>query len=83
MLGWQGLARWRRSLLICLSAQESRISGSKSATVMLIKGVHPKIVSERLGHSNISTAMDIYSHVIPGLQEEAANVVDEALSDDG
>lgn len=53
------------------------------ATVMLTKGVHPKIVSERLGHSNISTTMDIYSHVIPGLQEKAANTVDEALSADG
>ena len=49
------------------------------ATLLLVEGVHPKVVSERLGHSNISTTMDIYSHVIPGLQEKAAQVVDEKL----
>ena len=49
------------------------------ATLLLSKGVHPKIVSERLGHSNISTTMDIYSHVIPGMQERAAQAIDEVL----
>ena len=49
------------------------------ATLLLVGGVHPKVVSERLGHSNISTTMDIYSHVIPGLQERAAQVIDEKL----
>ena len=49
------------------------------ATLLLVEGVHPKVVSERLGHSNISTTMDIYSHVIPGLQEKAALVLDERL----
>ena len=41
------------------------------ATQLLQRGVHPKIVSERLGHSNISITMDTYSHVLPGLQEAA------------
>ena len=49
------------------------------ATLLLVAGVHPKVVSERLGHSNISTTMDIYSHVIPGLQEKAAQAIDESL----
>ena len=38
---------------------------------MLTAGVHPKVVSERLGHANIGITLDIYSHVLPGLQEAA------------
>jgi integrase len=49
------------------------------ATLMLRQGVHPKIVQERLGHSKISTTLDIYSHVVPGLQEAAALRFDEGL----
>jgi integrase len=42
------------------------------ATLMLANGEHPKIVSERLGHSKINITLDTYSHVLPGLQEQAA-----------
>lgn len=42
------------------------------ATFLLQEGVHPKIVSERLGHQNIAITLDIYSHVIPSMQKEAA-----------
>ncbi|MFN2490127.1 MAG: tyrosine-type recombinase/integrase [Actinomycetota bacterium] len=45
------------------------------ATIALTAGVHPKVVSERLGHSNIGITLDTYSHVIPELAEEAANSV--------
>jgi len=41
------------------------------ATLMLELGIHPKVVQERLGHSNISTTMNIYSHVTPTMQREA------------
>jgi len=34
--------------------------------------VHPKVVSERLGHASIGITLDTYSHVMPGMQEEAA-----------
>jgi integrase len=44
---------------------------------MLVKGVHPKVVSERLGHSSIGITLDIYSHVLPTLQGEAARAFDE------
>ena len=37
---------------------------------MLKAGVNPKVVSERLGQANISITLDIYSHVLPGMQEE-------------
>jgi len=49
------------------------------ATVLLQQGVHPKIVQERLGHSSVATTLDIYSHVLPGLQEAAARRFDEGL----
>ena len=49
------------------------------ATHMLSSGVHPKIASERLGHSKVGITMDLYSHVMPGMQEDAAARVDRAL----
>jgi integrase len=51
------------------------------ATLMLWKGVHPKVVSERLGHSSIGITLDTYSHVIPSLQAEAASVLDQILGE--
>ena len=41
-------------------------------SLMLQAGVHPKIVSERLGHASVNITLDTYSHVLPGVQEEAA-----------
>jgi integrase len=49
------------------------------ATDLLRAGVHPKIASERLGHSTIAITMDTYSHAMPGLQEDAAQRIDAAL----
>ncbi len=49
------------------------------ATLLLSAGVHPKIVSERLGHSSIKITLDTYSHVLPGLQEAAAQRFDDFL----
>lgn len=49
------------------------------ATHLLQSGVHPKVASERLGHSCVGVTLDIYSHVLPGMQEDAASRVDEAL----
>jgi integrase len=49
------------------------------ATHLLASGVHPKIASERLGHSKVGITMDLYSHVMPGMQEDAVARVDRAL----
>lgn len=49
------------------------------ASLMLKAGVHPKIVSERLGHSAVGITLDTYSHVLPNLQKEAARKLDEQL----
>ena len=51
------------------------------ATLLLRQGVHPKIVSERLGHASIAITLDTYSHVVPGLQEAAAAQLDALLAD--
>jgi len=47
------------------------------ATLMLKAGANPKVVSERLGHANIGITLDIYSHVLPGMQEAAAEKFDK------
>ena len=49
------------------------------ATLLLAAGVHPKVVQERLGHSQISLTLDTYSHVIPSLQTEAAEQFDALM----
>jgi integrase len=49
------------------------------ATQLLRGGIHPKVVSERLGHSTIGLTLDTYSHVLPGMQEEAAAKLDAIL----
>lgn len=46
------------------------------ATLMLLQGVHPKVVSERLGHASIGITLDTYSHVLPSLQTEAVEAFD-------
>ena len=50
-----------------------------SATLLLAQGVHPKVVQERLGHSQISVTLDTYSHVLPTIQVEAAGKFDAIL----
>jgi integrase len=51
------------------------------ATHMLAAGVHPKIAQERLGHSSVGVTIDLYSHVLPGMQAEAVGRVDAVLRD--
>lgn len=49
------------------------------ASHLLLAGVHPKVVSERLGHAHPAFTMHVYSHVLPGLQEEAARRLADRL----
>jgi len=44
-----------------------------SATLLLSQGAHPKVVQERLGHSTIAVTLDVYSHVLPTMQQQAAD----------
>ena len=50
------------------------------ATLLLGKDVNPKIVSEMLGYSSISVTLDVYSHLLPDMQEKATRALEEALS---
>jgi integrase len=50
------------------------------ATLLLLKNVNPKIVSEVLGHTTVFTTLDTYSHLLPNMQDHAAQALDSALS---
>ena len=50
------------------------------ATLLLGKGVHPKLVQELLGHSSIEMTLDTYSHVLPNMGDAAAEAMDDTLS---
>ena len=52
-----------------------------AATLLLSVGVHPKVVQEILGHSQISITMDVYSHVLPGMQQDAMSRLNDALKE--
>jgi integrase len=49
------------------------------ATLLFHRGVHPKLVSEILGHSSIQITLDTYSHVLPNMKREAIDLLGEAL----
>jgi integrase len=49
------------------------------ATVLLRRGVHPKVVSELLGHATVSMTLDRYSHVLPDMQQAARDAMDALL----
>lgn len=50
------------------------------ATMLLRQGIHPKVVSERLGHASIAITLDTYSHVLPDSQDAAADAVTAMMS---
>jgi integrase len=50
-----------------------------AATLLLAQRVNPKVVSEMLGHSTVSITLDIYSHVLPDMQQDAAAAIGAAL----
>jgi len=49
------------------------------ATLALEAGIHPKVVSERLGHTNVATTSNISAHVAPNMQQEEAEKIDAGL----
>lgn len=50
-----------------------------TATLLLQANVNPKIVSERLGHSTTTLTLDVYSHVLPTLQEKATEHLEDII----
>ncbi|HEY8283238.1 MAG TPA: tyrosine-type recombinase/integrase, partial [Chloroflexota bacterium] len=49
------------------------------ATLLLLRGVNAKAVSARLGHAGIQITLDTYAHLLPEMEEQAANAIGEAL----
>jgi integrase len=49
------------------------------ATLLLLAGENPKVVSERLGHSSIVMTLDVYSHVLPSMQQAATEKLERML----
>ena len=49
------------------------------ASLMLLRGAKPKVISEALGHASVAFTMDVYSHIIEGMQSEAMALLDEVL----
>lgn len=84
-----GGASWAPDVFSTAFAVFVRCSGMKAfrfhdlrhshASHLLRAGVHPKIVSERLGHSSVDITLDTYSHVLPGMQQDAVTLIDAAL----
>ncbi len=68
-------------MLACHRLPRVRFHGLRHthATSLLKLNIHPKIVSERLGHASIGITQDIYSHVLPGMQRDAADKLDDVL----
>jgi site-specific recombinase XerD len=52
-----------------------------TTTILISKGVHPKVVQEILGHSEISMTMDIYPHVLPTMQKDAMARLNQAFDE--
>jgi site-specific recombinase XerD len=52
-----------------------------AATLLLLAGVHVKVVSEMLGHSSVAITLSVYSHVLPMIQRDAALAMDRILRD--
>jgi integrase len=50
-----------------------------TATLLLGEGVHPKLVSEMLGHATVAITLDLYSHATPAMHREAARTLDTLL----
>jgi integrase len=51
-----------------------------AATLLLLAGVHPKVVPEHLRHASIAITLDLYSHVLPDMRREATVAMERALN---
>jgi integrase len=83
-LGWRDVDRDFNLRLAKAGVREIRFHDLRhtNATLQLEAGIHPKVVQERLGHSDIGVTLDIYSHVTPALGRDAAQRLDEVFDDE-
>jgi len=75
------IRKWFRPLLRRAALPPIRLHDLRhtDASVALARGIHPKVVQEAMGHTTISTTLDLYSHVVPTLQRDAAREMAAAL----
>jgi len=62
-------------------ARRASLPEQSPATLLLMQGIHPKVVSEMLGHSTVSMTVDTYSHVLPDMQRDATSAFDRLLGE--
>jgi integrase len=84
-LGWRDTYRDFRNVLRKAGLEAIRFHDLRhtNATLLLEQGVHPKVVQERLGHSDIGVTLDTYSHVTPTMGRDAAQRLDDLLGEGG
>jgi integrase len=75
---------WRRWRKLNLKAEVKLVRfhdlRHTAASLLLERGIHPRVVQEMLGHANVSTTLTVYSHVLPTLHRHAADAMDALLS---
>ena len=64
-------------------AQRSHDLRHSCASLLLAQGVHPRLVMETLGHSQIALTTNTYTHVMPALRQEVADRMDALLGNEG
>ena len=81
-MGQNNLFRSFKALLRTSGLPEIRFHDLRhtAASLMLMYGVSPIIVAKRLGHSKISMTLDVYGHLIPEMQNKAAELIDELIT---
>lgn len=79
------LRKWFQGNLVKAGLPSMRFHDLRhsAATLLLEMGVHVKVVSELLGHSTITTTLDIYSHVLPSIQRDAIDKLSNMFDDAG
>lgn len=82
-LGWRDTYRDFRNIMRKAGLESIRFHDLRhtNATLLLEQGVHPKVVQERLGHSDIGVTLDTYSHVTPTMGRDAAKRLDDLLDE--
>ena len=72
---------WYHSLLEKAGLPDMRFHDLRhsAATILLVMGVHPKVVQELLGHSTIAMTMDVYSHLLPSMHQDATNKMNDVF----
>ncbi len=84
-LGWRNVSRAFKALLRQAGVADVPFHALRhtAASLLFLRNVHPKVVQERLGHSQISITLDIYGHLFPSMGKEAADKLEDLLGGEG